>query len=403
MSSELGSIARRWRQLQGEDGWKGLLEPLDDDLRRSLVLYGELDQAVYDGFIQERKSRFAGAPRYARRDLLEKSALTQGQAGTYRVTRYLYAMSGEGLPESLIVTSLVPGAWTTASNFMGYVAVATDEGAAALGRRDVVVAWRGTQLPLDWVNNLDCTMVPAPELLGTNGPRVHCGWLSLYTSADPTSPYNKTSARQQVLEEVRRLVDEYKDEQMSITVTGHSLGAAVATLNSIDMVINGINRPSSSSSSSSFACPVTGFVFACPRAGDLQFKQLFSRQSDLHLLRVHNTPDIVPNYPILPYVDVGDELRINTQASTYLKQPGDVFAWHNLECYLHGVAGVQNGRNPSFKLAIDRDIALVNKCTNALRNDFLVPDSWWVHKNMCMVKEADGHWKLEDHEEDDDP
>ncbi|KAG6524728.1 phospholipase A1-II 7-like [Zingiber officinale] len=401
MSSELGGIARRWRRLQGEDGWKGLLEPLDADLRRSLVLYGELDQALYDGFIHERKSRFAGAPRYAQRGLLEKSALTQGQAGTYRVTRYLYAMSGLGLPESLIVTSLVPDAWTKASNFMGYVAVATDEGAAALGRRDVVVTWRGTQMPLEWVNNLDFTLVPAPEVLGTSEPRVHRGWLSLYTSADPTSPYNKTSARQQVLEEVRRLVDEYKDEQMSITVTGHSLGAAIATLNSIDIVINGINRPSSSSFSS-FSCPVSAFVFASPRAGDLQFKQLFTQQSDLHLLRVHNVPDIVPKYPISPYVDVGVELLINTLFSTYLKQPGNVDAWHDLECYLHGVAGVQNGRNPSFKLAIDRDIALVNKGTNALRNDFLVPGSWWVPKNNSMVKDADGHWKLEDHEEDDD-
>jgi hypothetical protein len=84
-------------------------------------------------------------------------------------------------------------------NWMGYVAVATDEGAARLGRRDVVVAWRGTIRNLEWVNDLDFTPASAAPVLGSATAAhplamVHRGFLSVYTSRNANSKFNKTSA-----------------------------------------------------------------------------------------------------------------------------------------------------------------------------------------------------------------
>lgn len=399
-SPMLGSIANRWRELHGDNSWNGLLDPLDRDLRASVIAYGELAQATYDAFNAEKRSPHAGACLYGHGDLL--ASVDVPSAGNYAVTKFVYATSGLPVPEAFLFLPLpsLPEAWSQESNWMGYIAVATDEGVAALGRRDIVVAWRGTMENLEWVNDFDFTPVSAAPVLGSAAAAnqfamVHRGFLSVYTSSNANSKYNQTSARDQVLEEVRRLMELYKDEVTSITITGHSLGASLATLNAVDLVANGVNIPANSSQT---PCPVTAIVFASPRVGDGNFKAAFASFPDLRALHVKNAGDIVPLYPPLGYVHVAVSLPITTGRSPYLRQPGTVQTLHSLECYLHGVAGEQ-GSAGGFNLEVDRDVALANKGVDALKDEYPVPADWWVAKNKCMVRGADGHWTLQDFEQ----
>ncbi|KAI3918799.1 hypothetical protein MKX01_042119 [Papaver californicum] len=379
----MGSIGRRWRALNGQCYWKDLIDPLYIDLRVNILHYGEMAQATYDAFNNEKSSKFQGRSLYHKKNLFSKVWLPK-HSKMYEVTRFIYA------------TSVM---WAGASNWMGFVAVATDEGKVELGRREIVIAWRGTVRTLDWINDLDIIPVSASEIFGrsnssTDEPKVYHGSLSIYLSTNPLSRFNKSSARDQVLAEVRRLVEAFKNEEISITVTGHSLGGALGTLNAADIVANEYNK--SKEPNKSF--PVAAIAFASPRVGDENFKRVISGIEDFRLLRIRNALGFVPHWPLVGYSDPGVELAIDTHKSPYLKGPGDFSSWHNLEAYLHGVAG-SHGSNGGFILEVCRDLALIK--THNLNDKYFIPESWWCEQNKGMVQDSDGLWKYVDNEVND--
>lgn len=202
-SSDDGYIADKWELLMGRNHWEGQLDPLDIDLRRNIIHYGEMAQATYDTFIREKYSKHAGASRFNKNNFFAKLGLELGHPYKYCVTKFIYATSGLEMPDAYIFKSLSIEPWCEDSNFMGFVAVADDESVELLGRREIVVAWRGTVQFLEWLNDLQFMQVSASEILAHEGdhgsePEVHQGWHSVYTTDNLSSSFQKTSARHQV-------------------------------------------------------------------------------------------------------------------------------------------------------------------------------------------------------------
>lgn len=193
-------IAKNWRIFSGQDRWEDLLDPLDIDLRRYILHYGEMAEATYDTFNFEYKSKYAGSSIYVKDELFESVGLEKGHPYKYKATKYFYATSKLPVPDAFILKSLSRESWCRESNFMGFIAVATDEGVVALGRRDIVIAWRGSVQALEWFEDLNFVPTSGAPLFGAAADtKIQSGWLSIYTSADPKSKFNIFSAREQVL------------------------------------------------------------------------------------------------------------------------------------------------------------------------------------------------------------
>ncbi|GMI77658.1 DAD1-like seeding establishment-related lipase [Hibiscus trionum] len=369
-------IASRWRELSGENNWEGLLHPLDVDLRRYLIHYCQRAGAAGDAFNGTRASKGYAHSMYPADEFFARVGLENGNPYHYKVMSFIYA--------------------ATAADeiaYFGYVAVATDQGKAVLGRRDILVSWRGTITNTEWGNDANIFQTSGKELFGNDFVQIHAGFYNTYMKTIANSPYVKTSARDQVCHAVQQLVTMYQNEDVSITVTGHSLGAALATLNAMDIAYNGFNKPAGNPNKSFM---VTAFPAASPRVGNMFFKGVCDKLENFHILRIVNATDPVPKVPFLPgvYFHVGEELDIDTTKSPYLKWN---ISPHNLEAYQHAIAGQQE--NGEFKLIeeLDFDNPVINKYTDGLLDEYKIPDNWWtkeLFKNM--VQTDDGHWKFND-------
>lgn len=215
-------------------------------------------------------------------------------------------------------------------------------------------------------------------------PRVMQGWLTLYTSDDPNSPFTKLSARAQLHKHIDELMEKYKGEELSITFTGHSLGASLSVLAAFDLAENGITD-----------IPISAIIFGSPQVGNKAFNERLKQFSNVNILHVRNKIDLIPLYPsgLLRYVNSGTELMIDHRKSPSLTNSHNPSDWHNLQAMLHVVAG-WNGEDGEFELKVKRSLALVNKSCDFLKEECMVPGSWWVEKNKGLVRDKHGDWVI---------
>ncbi|GAB4859665.1 hypothetical protein Ancab_011146 [Ancistrocladus abbreviatus] len=391
-----------WPELLGSNNWEALLDPLDLNLRKLILRCGDFCQVTYDTFINDQNSKYCGSSRYGKSTLLHRVCFPFSD--DYQVTSFLYATARVSVHEALLLKSQSREMWDRESNWIGYIAVTTDDASAALGLRQIYVAWRGTTRNYEWIDVLGAKRQSIVPLLregsehdgdddgddddddddGGKVPKVMRGWLTMYVSDDPKSEFTKLSARRQLLTKLKELIERYRDEELNIIFTGHSLGASLSVLSAFDVVENLTTE-----------IPVTVFVFGCPKVGNKLFNERFKSHPNLKVLHIRNVIDLIPHYPshLMGYVNTGTELEIDTRKSHYLKESKNPSDWHNLQAMLHVVNG-WNGKRGEFELKINRSLALVNKSCEFLKDELLVPGSWWVEKNKGMVLREDGHWML---------
>jgi hypothetical protein len=199
--------------------------------------------------------------------------------------------SGYTLLHLLIANDLVPG--LPDFDIYGYIARSPDGS-------NLVVAIRGTNGILEWLKDFQFGLVPYPYVPGAG--RVATGFAALYASLGITkdnTPPNivPDPASLRLLEVLRTIL---ADKTITtLHITGHSLGAALATLLALDVAGNSVfNSP-------------TVYTFASPAVGDKKFAGTYdTRVADTW--RIANPADLITHLPlpIMGFVHVDRQYQI---------------------------------------------------------------------------------------------
>jgi triacylglycerol lipase len=156
---------------------------------------------------------------------------------------------------------------------------------------EYIFAFRGTDSIEDLIDDFGCNQAPfVPAANAASLPpaiKVESGFWKIYTDTLPTVP----SMQSQLL----ALVDKYQHSDYPIDrlwVTGHSLGAALCQIFTLDLLLS---RPT---------IRVANYNFASPRVGNAPFAQFYADQfarrhpSDVSI-RFQNIHDRVPCVPLI--------------------------------------------------------------------------------------------------------
>jgi Lipase (class 3) len=195
--------------------------------------------------------------------------------------------------------------------FYGYVAGSkTNPG-------DIVIAIRGTEDPREWL--LDFIALPVPFTPAPDAGFVALGFLSIFDTFEFIDSAGVSMSLANALTQVAA-----STPIRSLTVIGHSLGAALATLTAADIGINNLGGAGNA---------VTLYTFASPRVGLIDFAASFNNAVNASF-RIWNALDIVPEVPTFPYIHVsglGDAIvQTEQQLSKLLVTPA---CEHDLKSY----------------------------------------------------------------------
>jgi hypothetical protein len=125
----------------------------------------------------------------------------------------------------------------------------------------------------------------------------------------------------------------------SLTICGHSLGAALATLLALDVAVNAVDTD--------FNFPPSVYTYASPRTGDSTFVNLYNHAVP-DTVRIANRVDLVPKLPLPPLYEhvlgLFDLSSITIIPPKFLIKP-DIACQHILTSYLF-LMSLQAGGKP---------------------------------------------------------
>lgn len=167
----------------------------------------------------------------------------------------------------------------------------------------ICVVFRGSESKKDWFYDLQINKHNLKDKIW-----VHSGF---YRQLYENGVYDK------ILASVKQILNEHPD--FSLYVTGHSLGAALATLCGFMF-------------SQELKNQVTVVSFASPRVGDVEWKNAFEKQDNLVHYRVVNDRDIVTAFPIYNYYHVGKTIRL-FENSYSIFVDNSKFSWYDFTLF----------------------------------------------------------------------
>lgn len=147
---------------------------------------------------------------------------------------------------------------------------------------DAVTAIRGTEGTLEWIQDAKFDAVKCPFLAGAGS--TEDGFTAMYNSLT-TGQAAGSPGLAKALSTVP-----WKKPVNSLTICGHSLGGALATLLALDLAAN-----------TTFNKPAV-YTYASPRTGDPLFVSTYN-QVVPNTFRIANRIDLVPKLPLPPLYD----------------------------------------------------------------------------------------------------
>ena len=190
------------------------------------------------------------------------------------------------------------GIFTWDPVYFGYV--------AASPAGDIIIAIRGTENSTEWTDDILFSTQTNSPIAGVPG-KVHLGFATIYNGGTPggTTGLNYYAPTNPIVPPKKTdttfPLAKVLSGARSVNVTGHSLGAALATLLILDIAVN-------------VKMTVTSYNFASPMVGDPTFANFFNGLIGKQIannFRVANGVDPIPTQPSNVYYAPGSDQEWN--------------------------------------------------------------------------------------------